>query len=74
MSAFDNCLDNHVVVKRIHGDSEEALKLGITGTPTFLLGVADGSEGVRVSRRIEGAQPFAVFQLAVETLLENPQK
>lgn len=45
---------------RIRRDQEEANRLGVKVTPTFLIGIADGRT-VRVIRKIEGAHPFNVF-------------
>lgn len=34
-TAFDRCLDNHVHEEEVRKDYEDALALGVTGTPTF---------------------------------------
>ena len=52
---------------------ETARGLGIRGTPTFLIG-STGETGnqVRIERRIDGAQPAAVFSGEIEALLDSP--
>jgi predicted DsbA family dithiol-disulfide isomerase len=49
----------------------DARRLGISSTPTFLLGtVVPGSKThVKVVKRIRGAQPFDTFQQAIKALL-----
>jgi len=49
-------------------DVNEARRLGIGGTPTFLVGVMDGGQlkGMRV---IRGAQPYASIKATIDELL-----
>jgi|SRR3989344_4429031 len=52
---FNNCLDSGVMAERVREDIEEATKTGVRSTPTFFIG----------EQKIEGAQPFSVFELAL---------
>ena len=64
--SFDTCLEQNSVVEVIRGDIASANVLGISGTPTFVVGkVADGHK-VRLLERVSGAVPAAVLAAAVE--------
>jgi protein-disulfide isomerase len=62
------CIDG-TTRDRIREEAAEARRLGITGTPTFLLGVPGEDGKVAVRRRINGAAPLSVFRSAIEELL-----
>ncbi len=67
---FQQCLDSGKYAARIRKDLTEGQKLGVTGTPGFFLGVTDpnGTE-IKSVRQIKGAQPWAAFQGAIDSLL-----
>ena len=47
-------------------------RLGVTGTPTFMLGLTEpGSDTVTVATILVGAQPFARFEEAITNLLDE---
>jgi len=73
--SFRRCLDSNRYTMKIRQDLVEGEKAGVRGTPSFFLGMAnpDGSS-VKVVRMITGAQPYAVFKGAIDSLLsaENP--
>lgn len=50
-------------------DVAEARALGISGTPTFLIGRFEANGEVRVERVIEGIVPLADFRAALEAVL-----
>ncbi|TGK01285.1 hypothetical protein EHQ53_08735 [Leptospira langatensis] len=52
MPAYKACLKDESVQKEIEGDITEAARLGIKGTPTFIIN----------GRMLEGAQPAEVFE------------
>lgn len=66
---FKSCMAEGKHLKEIGDEAKYAQSLGITGTPTFILGksVGDSVEG----RVIVGAQPFAAFEAAVNEMLEK---
>jgi protein-disulfide isomerase len=66
--AFKACLEQSQTAPRVRSDVAVANRLGITGTPTFLIGELRGETAV-VTRRIAGAQQFGVFQAAIEGLI-----
>jgi len=66
-SALRACIASDRFDKVIQAEMDEAKSLGVSGTPTFVLGRSSGDsvEGVR----IVGAQPFATFELRIRSLL-----
>lgn len=67
---FQQCFDGGKYAAKVRKDLNDAQKAGVTGTPTFFLGLTDskGSE-VRSVRKLVGAQPYATFKDAIDTLL-----
>src|SRR5580765_5833526 len=45
----------------IKSDQDDGIRLGVSGTPTFFLGVRRDHGRVELLRRIQGAQPYEVF-------------
>jgi protein-disulfide isomerase len=64
---FKSCMADGKHLKEIGDEAKYAQSLGITGTPTFILGKTAGDtvEG----RVIVGAQPLAVFEAAINEML-----
>lgn len=69
VAAFKTCLDSDRHADAVAADQALAMSLGVRGTPTFFIGVpsADGS-AVQVRKRIDGAQPLAVFRDVIEQI------
>jgi len=77
VAAFRTCLDNGTHAAAIRRDLEEGRAAGVSGTPTFFIGVTDPSgTKFKASRVLTGAQPFDRFKEAIEALLQQsaPQK
>lgn len=53
---FNKCLDSGAMASKIHKDVSEGQKQGVSGTPAFFI------NGIK----IVGAQPFSVFEQAIE--------
>lgn len=69
-ASFDACVRDAVHEPAIRAGLTQAHTLMVRGTPTFLLGWSvEGEERVRLTRRINGAQPYALFQGEIDTLL-----
>ncbi|MFZ2207747.1 MAG: thioredoxin domain-containing protein [Porticoccaceae bacterium] len=70
-SRFAACLDDEKDKDRLAADMELGGKLGVSGTPTFFLGVAEpGSpDKVRLTARIPGAVAYPVFSGAIDAML-----
>ena len=68
--AFIECMESDRWTLAVDSDDRRAVALGIKGTPSFLIGYpsGDGTE-VKIVKRIDGAQPYAVFARVVDELL-----
>jgi protein-disulfide isomerase len=66
---FTACLDSDALDARIERGLSQGRALGVSGTPTFVLGRTEGSSVV--GRVIVGAQPFEVFDDAITALLQR---
>jgi predicted DsbA family dithiol-disulfide isomerase len=63
------------MVNRVRADIEFAKSLGVTGTPTFLVGARLSDGTVRVTQRLRGAQSVESLQGSIEALLSrSPEK
>jgi protein-disulfide isomerase len=71
-TTFNVCFKGAVPAK-IDADLREADRLGIKGTPTFMIGDVDANGDVRVRSRINGAQSFQVFATVIEGLLGSAE-
>ena len=72
VAEFEECLNGAMTAKVI-ADSESARELGVTGTPTFFVGPVIAGNRVKVVRRFSGAQPVAVLERILESLVtQNP--
>ena len=68
---FDGCLASGRFANAVKRDMAEAAKIGFDGTPSFLLGLTDPNDPTKVKglTSIEGAQPFATFEAAIDEAL-----
>lgn len=57
---FDACLDNGETADIVKKDFEDGSKAGVNGTPTFFIN----------GKKVVGAQPFTVFEAAIEEALK----
>lgn len=58
---FNQCLDSNQHLEKVSRDSSEARNRGVNATPTFFIN----------GQKFEGAQPYAVFKAAVDSLLAS---
>ena len=67
---FKVCLESGKYASKVRRDVADAQKAGITGTPTFLIGLTDpkGSE-IKAVKKIVGAQNYTAFKAAIDALL-----
>jgi protein-disulfide isomerase len=72
--AYETCLSSGQAAGRVQQDVAEAHKLGITTTPTFLVGTLQSDGRLKVQQVIVGAQPFKTFQVALDALLAPPRR
>jgi protein-disulfide isomerase len=67
---LDACMASPRFADVIKRSSEEAAKMNIEGTPTFVIGtIAPNSNVVTVKKTIVGAQPFGAFKAVIDPLL-----
>ena len=70
LSKFQKCLESGKFAAKIRKDLDDGQKAGVTGTPSFFLGLTDSkSSQIKAVRTIKGAQPYAAFKDAIESLL-----
>jgi protein-disulfide isomerase len=71
---LDACMTSDRFAEVIRHSSEEAAKMNIEGTPTFLIGIlSPDGDVVNVKKPIIGALPFDAFRSAIDPLL-SPDK
>mgnify|MGYP001618779336 FL=1 len=61
--AFNSCLDKKELQDEVNGDLQDAIKYGVTATPTFFVN----------GQKVVGAQPFTVFQGIFDKILSEEQ-
>jgi protein-disulfide isomerase len=66
---FNSCYDSGKFEDRVQQDQEDGLAAEINGTPGFLIKYTVNGE--EKTRRIDGAQPFNVFQTELEAALSE---
>ncbi len=66
---FRHCLRTSTFASRVNAGMAEASKAQVQGTPTFFLGTTTNDGQLQVLTTIDGAQPFAQFQSAIDSLL-----
>ena len=67
--AFAACLEAKSFAAQIARDQQDAAAAGITGTPMFVLGRANGTNVTGLL--MVGAKPLATFEAEIEKLLSN---
>jgi protein-disulfide isomerase len=69
---FQQCLEGGKYAAAIRQDIEEGQKAGVSGTPTFFLGLTEpGGSKVKVLKVIRGAQAYATFKQAIDSVLSS---
>jgi protein-disulfide isomerase len=68
-AAFEACLASGKMAPRVQADIEFGNKLGISGTPLFLIGKPGPNGEMTVLKGISGAQPFSVFKKAIDDVI-----
>ncbi len=74
MKKFKECLDGGKSAEQIKKIMAEGVKAGVTGTPAFLLGFVESDGKVKAVKKISGAQPYAAFKEAMDSLLASQKK
>jgi len=68
-AAFHSCMGT--MPQKINQDQLEAQRLGVESTPTFFLGKVLANGRISISKRINGAVPYPVFQSTIAALLKE---
>jgi len=63
---FNNCLESAKYLDEVKNDLSEGISYGVTGTPAFFI----GNEKIGYVK-VLGAQPYSVFQRAIDQQLAN---
>ena len=71
VAAFRSCLASQAQAEAVRAGIAAGRDAGITGTPTFLIGVTGPDGSLVATKQITGAQPYAVFREAIDDLLAN---
>jgi len=67
---FQECMNSGKHVNEIRKDMSEGQRVGVRGTPTFLIGVSEGEDTkIKVLKVIRGARPYIEFKQAIDSLL-----
>ncbi len=75
VAAFEACLSSGKYEQAIRNDVSAARRVGLTGTPGFLLALTDPkSSKVRVLSVLKGAKPFDTFKGEIDRLLDRAAK
>ena len=69
--AFDDCLTSERHAAAIRDRIALGQKLGVRGTPTFLVGEVNESGQFTARRLIAGAQPFSAFASAIDGVIKE---
>lgn len=66
---FQDCLESGRYAAAIRKDVADAGRAGVSGTPTFLIGIVQPNGSVKVFRKLVGARPYSEFKAAIDSLL-----
>jgi protein-disulfide isomerase len=71
---FQQCLDGGKYAADIRKDIADGQSVGVTGTPTFLVGLTQPNDPkIKVARVLRGAQGYSSFKVALDSLLEEKE-
>ncbi len=71
-SMFQQCLDSGRYAADIKKAVADANGFGISGTPSFFIGVVQPNGTVKVSKKLVGAKAYTEFKTALDSLLTAP--
>jgi predicted DsbA family dithiol-disulfide isomerase len=74
-AAFAACMDGDQSLAQIRLDIAEGQKVGVSGTPSFVVGLTDPADPnkVHLTKFIRGAQALPAFSAAIEELLKTAE-
>ena len=69
-ASFQQCLDSRKPAADIRASIGDAGRVGISGPPTFMLGLTAPKNGkVKIVQVLRGAQPYTALKTAIDALL-----
>ena len=73
VAAFTECMSSDQFMEQIKTDMAEGQKLGVSGTPSFVLGLTDSEDPskVHLTKFIRGAQSLQAFNSAIDELIKT---
>jgi len=73
---FSNCVKQGTHSDQVKKDIEEGQELGVSGTPSFVLGLTDPGDPntIKVSKFVRGARAYSDFAKEIEDLLAEAGK
>ncbi len=72
---FQQCLSAEKDTAKIRAELDAGAKVGVTGTPAFFIGLTDPKDTkVHATKFISGAQPYAAFKEAIDSVLSPPKE
>ena len=68
---FNDCLEHKDYAGQIAKDIEEGRKMGVRGTPSFVLGLTDAADfnRIKVTKLLYGARNYEFFAKEIDELL-----
>jgi protein-disulfide isomerase len=75
VAEFSACMENDKFIEQIKLDMVEGQKLGISGTPSFVVGLTDPEDPskVHLTKFIRGAQSLTAFSAAIDELIKTAE-
>lgn len=75
VDAFNACMEGDKFAKQIRSDITEGQGLGVSGTPSFVVGLTDpeDSNKVNLTKFIRGAQALPAFKSAIDELIKTAE-
>lgn len=70
---FKECFESERFKEEIKRDFYDGMNSGVTGTPTFFLGLTMQSNNI-AGIKISGAMPYAAFKIIIEELLASNER
>jgi protein-disulfide isomerase len=73
---FNTCMETEKYADAVRENMAQAAKLGINGTPSFVLALTNPEDPSKVKGLVllRGAQPFSNFKRAIDQALADAQK
>lgn len=67
--ALEACVRTHASAKQVKKDAELGYQLGVSGTPTFLIGTAQSPDSMMALQWVKGVLPYNALQEIIDDVL-----